>query len=81
VIGLLNDRIVETGETPDRVVRAVLERIDRAQVGTITVYAGADTVEAEREALVTGIARQFPKASVELQAGEQALYPYIVAVE
>jgi uncharacterized protein len=81
VIGLLNDRIVETGETPDRVVRAVLKRIDRAQVGTITVYAGADTVEAEREALVTGIAQQFPKASVELQAGEQALYPYIVAVE
>jgi len=81
VIGLLNDRIVETGETPDRVVRAVLKRIDRAKVGTITVYAGADTVEAEREALGTGIAQQFPKASVELQAGEQALYPYIVAVE
>lgn len=81
VIGLLNDRIVEAGGTPASVVQAVLNRTDRAKVGTITVYAGADTVEAEREALVTSIAQQFPRASVELQAGEQALYPYIVAVE
>lgn len=81
VIGLLNDRIVEAGGSPAGVVQAVLNRTDRAKVATITVYAGADTVEAEREALVTGIAQQFPRASVELQAGEQALYPYIVAVE
>jgi DAK2 domain fusion protein YloV len=81
VIGLLNDRIVEAGGTPATVVQAVLKRIDSAKVGTITVYAGADAVEAEREALVNAIARQFPKASVELQAGEQALYPYVVAVE
>jgi len=81
VIGLLNDRIVEAGGTPGNVVQAVLKRIDTAKVGTITIYAGADALEAEREALVSAIAQQFPKASVELQAGEQALYPYIVAVE
>jgi fatty acid kinase len=81
VIGLLNDRIVEAGQTPGDVVQAVLKRIDAARVGTITVYAGTDAVEAEREALVNSIAKQFPKASVELQAGEQPLYPYIVAVE
>ncbi|HEV3097472.1 MAG TPA: DAK2 domain-containing protein [Candidatus Dormibacteraeota bacterium] len=81
VIGLLNDRIVETGTTPEAVVQAVLKRVDRAKAGTITIYAGTDAAEAEREALVNDIAQQFPKASVELQAGEQALYPYIVAVE
>ena len=81
VIGLLNDRIVEAGGTPGNVVQAVLKRIDSAKVGTITIYAGADAIEAEREALVSAIAQQFPKASVELQAGEQALYPYIIAVE
>jgi len=81
VIGLLNDRIVEAGQTPGHVVQAVLKRIDPARVGTITVYAGADSIEAEREALVNAIANEFPTASVELQAGEQPLYPYIVAVE
>jgi dihydroxyacetone kinase-like predicted kinase len=81
VIGLLNDRIVEAGQSPETVVKAVLQHIDAAKVGTVTIYAGADAREADRDALVTSVAHQFPKASVELQAGEQALYPYIVAVE
>jgi DAK2 domain fusion protein YloV len=81
VIGLLNDRLVAAGESPEKVVQAVLRRIDAAKVGNVTIYAGVDTAEAEREALVTSVAKQFPKASVELQSGEQALYPYIVAVE
>lgn len=81
VIGLLNDRIVEIGGSPETVVQAVLTRIDAADVETVTIYAGADAPEADREALCTAIARQFPTASVELQTGEQALYPYVVAVE
>jgi len=81
VIGLLNDRIVEAGQSPEAVVNAVLARIDVAKVGTVTIYAGADASEDEREGLCTSVAKQFPKASVELQSGEQALYPYIVAVE
>ena len=81
VIGLLNDRIVDAGESPQGVVQSVLKRIDAGKVGTITIYAGAEAPEAEREALCTAIATQFPKASIELQSGEQALYPYVVAVE
>jgi uncharacterized protein len=81
VIGLLNDRIVEAGPSPEKVVQAVLKRIDAGKVATVTIYAGADAKEEEREALVTAIVKQFPAASVELQSGEQALYPYIVAVE
>ncbi len=81
VIGLLNDRIVAAGASPETVVQSVLKRIDAGNVDTITIYAGADAPETEREALCTAIARQFPKASIELQSGEQALYPYVVAVE
>jgi len=81
VIGLLNGRIVEAGQSPEKVVKALLRRLDAAKVGTVTIYAGAEAAEAEREALVTSVAKLFPKASVELQSGEQALYPYIVAVE
>jgi uncharacterized protein len=81
VIGLLNDRIVEAGPSPEAVVSAVLARIEADRVGTVTIYAGADTTENEREALCTSVAKQFPTASVELQSGEQALYPYILAVE
>ncbi|HEX3629602.1 MAG TPA: DAK2 domain-containing protein [Candidatus Dormibacteraeota bacterium] len=81
VIGLLNDRIVEKGDSPEAVVRAVLKRIDPKKLGTITIYAGADVDEAEREALCAAVAGEHPTASIELQLGEQALYPYVVAVE
>jgi dihydroxyacetone kinase-like predicted kinase len=63
------------------VVQAVLKRIDAAKVATVTIYAGADAPETEQETLRTWIGKQFPNASVELQSGEQALYPYVLAVE
>jgi dihydroxyacetone kinase-like predicted kinase len=47
----------------------------------VTVYAGVDASEKERDTLRAWIVKQFPDASVELQSGEQALYPYVVAVE
>jgi DAK2 domain fusion protein YloV len=81
VIGLLNDRIVEVGASPEGVVQGVLKRLDASKAGTITIYAGADAEEGAREALCTAVAQHFPTASVELQSGEQALYPYVVAVE
>jgi uncharacterized protein len=81
VIGLLNDRIVEVGASPEAVVQGVLKRLDASKAGTITIYAGADAEEGSREALCTAVAQHFPTASVELQSGEQALYPYVVAVE
>ena len=81
VIGLLDDRIVEAGPSPEKVVQAVLKRIDAAKVGTVTIYAGVDAAEKERETLRGWIVKQFPAASVEVQSGEQALYPYVLAVE
>jgi uncharacterized protein len=81
VIGLLDDRIVEAGPSAEKVAEAVLKRIDPGKVGTVTIYAGVDASEHEREALRRWIVKQFPGASVELQSGEQALYPYVLAVE
>ncbi|HVH65963.1 MAG TPA: DAK2 domain-containing protein [Candidatus Acidoferrum sp.] len=81
VIGLLNERIVEAGESAPQVAQAVLKRLDPAKVETITIYAGSDASDDEREMLRAELAQQFPDAGVELQAGEQALYPYVIAVE
>src|SRR5438128_28679 len=81
VIGLLDDKIVEAGPSPEKVAHAVLKRIDPSKVATVTIYAGVDASEKERETLRSVIVKQFPDASVELQSGEQALYPYVLAVE
>ncbi|HEY0492244.1 MAG TPA: DAK2 domain-containing protein [Candidatus Dormibacteraeota bacterium] len=81
VIGLLNDRIVATGASHQSVVDSVLDEVPADSVRTVTVYAGVDAPDDEREAVRTAISRRFPAASVELQSGDQAIYPYIVAVE
>jgi DAK2 domain fusion protein YloV len=81
VIGLLNDRLVESGGTRSEVVCRVARRIDPDGVETVTVYAGADAPEKEREEIVAELGRIFPQATVELQSGDQPLYPYIIAIE
>jgi uncharacterized protein len=81
VIGLLDDKIVEAGSSAEKVAHAVLKRIDPGEVGTVTIYAGVDASDKQRETLRSLIVTQFPDASVELQSGEQALYPYVLAVE
>ena len=47
----------------------------------MTIYAGVGASDQQRETLRSLIVKQFPDASVELQSGEQALYPYVLAVE
>jgi uncharacterized protein len=81
VIGLLDDKIVVAGASAEDVAYAVLTRIDPGEVGTVTIYAGVDASDQQRETLRGLIVKQFPDASVELQSGEQALYPYVLAVE
>jgi DAK2 domain fusion protein YloV len=81
VIGLLNDRIVATAKSSQAVVEDVLSRLSPGEVRTVTIYAGADAPEPERDSMMALVTRRFPGASVELQAGDQALYPYILAVE
>jgi dihydroxyacetone kinase-like predicted kinase len=81
VIGLLDDKIVEAGSSAEQVAQAVLKRIDPSKVGTVTIYAGVDAPDKQRDALRSSVVKQFPDASVELQSGEQALYPYVLAVE
>lgn len=81
VIGLLNDRVVAAGGSAADVVDAVLARLNSESVHSVTIYAGSEAPDTEQESIVGSVGRRFPNASVELLAGDQALYPYVVAVE
>lgn len=81
VIGLLDDRVVAAGDSAAGVVDAVLATLHPDGVQTVTIYAGAEASDSEQESLVGSVGKRFPKASVELLSGDQALYPYVVAVE
>ncbi|HYM50116.1 MAG TPA: DAK2 domain-containing protein [Candidatus Limnocylindrales bacterium] len=81
VIGLLDDQIVAAGRSAPEVVERVLSTMSVEDGQTVTIYAGADAPEEERQAVVAVVERRCPAATVELQSGGQALYPYILAVE
>ena len=81
VIGLLDDRIVAASHAAPDVIATVLDRLAGVEVQTVTVYAGAEAGAEEREAVVELVRSRFPAATVELQSGDQALYPYLIAVE
>jgi dihydroxyacetone kinase-like predicted kinase len=81
VIALLDDRIVAAGKAPLDAIAGALDRLQSTTVRTVTVYAGSDAPEAEREKLTKTLMDRFPKAMVELQSGDQPLYPYVLAVE
>lgn len=80
-IGVLNDHLVAAGGSRQQVIEKAFDKLPGVTVETVTVYAGADAPKEEREAVVEAIQRRYPDASVELQSGDQALYPYIIAVE
>ncbi|TMD15621.1 MAG: DAK2 domain-containing protein [Chloroflexi bacterium] len=81
VIGLLDDELVAAESSAPRVIEKVLDRLGRDGAQTITVYAGAEAGDEEPKQVVRLVEARFPQATVELQAGGQALYPYIIAVE
>ena len=81
VIALLDDKIVAAGQAPLDAIDRALDKVAPGNVRTVTIYAGADAPEAERERLTKTLMGRFPKAMVELQSGDQPLYPYVLAVE
>jgi hypothetical protein len=47
----------------------------------ITLYYGADTSREEAQALADDLAREYPSLEIELVAGGQPHYHYVVSVE
>ena len=47
----------------------------------ISLYTGADTSDADAEAMVAKVSAEFPMVEVELQKGGQPVYFYVLSVE
>ncbi len=80
-IGLLNGKLLAASNDPGAVLSDLLTRaeLDRAEV--ITVYYGADTKEADAEAIVAEVRHKYPELQIEIVDGGQPFYNYIVSIE
>ena len=73
ILAVGKDRVEVTKET-------VAEMVDEDSE-VISIYYGADTEEAEAEELATALEEAYPKCDVELNAGGQPIYYYVISVE
>ena len=81
IIGLHNGKVEFKSDNVHDVALALLKAIVTEDDGLITVYYGADTKEEDAEALGAEIEELYPDCDVEVHAGGQPLYYYLLAVE
>jgi DAK2 domain fusion protein YloV len=81
VIGLHNGALKVTGSKIEDVVRELLKAMDAAQGELITLYWGEAISENEAQSLAELVQQDWPEQDVELVAGGQPHYHYILSVE
>lgn len=81
VIGLVEGDLVAAGTDRGAVVLEVIGRMLTEDSEVISLYYGEDVTEEEAEAMRQRVAERYPDLDVEVYAGRQPLYYYILSVE
>ena len=81
IMGMIDNKLSVLGSDIAQVGMDVAEKMVNEDSALITVYYGADTAEADAQALRDRLAEKYADCDVELQAGGQPLYYYLIAVE
>jgi DAK2 domain fusion protein YloV len=80
-IGLLDDLLVESGDSADAVIDAILGRMELDEAEVLTIYYGGETNAQQAQALAERIAQGHPDLAVEVKSGGQPFYDYILSAE
>ncbi len=80
-MGFVNGKLISAGDSPNEVLWKVLGGLDMEGSKVITIYYGKDTKRSQADEAVDKIRQQYPNLEVELVAGGQPHYNYIVSVE
>ena len=81
IIGMHNGQIAYSGNNVHDVVMEMMKAIVTEDDEMITVYYGADTSEADAEAITAEIGESYPDCEMSCLRGGQPLYYYLIAVE
>ncbi len=81
IIGLHNDELKVAGATVEEVVQMLLHEMNTAQHEIITLYYGETVSENDANALADLLEQDWPDQEIEVIAGEQPHYHYILSVE
>lgn len=81
VIGLLNGKLVASNNDVNEMVLEMLERMEAHQYEIITIFYGEDVSPQEAEAVAEQVRAAYPDQEVEVVAGGQPYYHYILSAE
>ncbi len=81
VIAVINDRLEHAGKEYGTVVGAALDGIGASDYELVTIYRGQQATDSDATRLTESIRGTYPQLEIELQAGGQELYPFILSVE
>ncbi len=81
VIALVNDKLKYAGAEYEDVVKQAVGGIGPDGYELVTVYMGEGASQSDGENVAEAIRSSFPDLEVELQAGGQQHYPFILSVE
>jgi DAK2 domain fusion protein YloV len=80
-VAVVDGELKVARKTPEAAVKTALSHLPMEEVSLITLYYGADTREAEAQALARELCRVQPQQDVEVIYGGQPHYYYIVSAE
>ncbi|MCR5640566.1 MAG: DAK2 domain-containing protein [Lachnospiraceae bacterium] len=80
-MGIGDSGIVAVNPDLTAVMLETLQILCDEESSLISLYTGSDVTEADAEAMVAKVSEAFPSIEVELQAGGQPVYFYVLSVE
>lgn len=81
VIGLLDGKLVASGDDLLRVGDQVLQEADVASHELVTIFSGEETPERDVERLADSVRERYADLTVEVHEGGQPHYDFVIAIE
>lgn len=80
-IGMLNGKLVASGESLDEIVLDLLDKANVSLYEICTLYYGDGLTESDADALVSKLEDTYSDLEYEVVYGGQPLYPYLISIE
>ena len=81
IMGMIDNKINCLGHDVAEVARELMDKMVTEDSELISIYYGADTAEADAQALFDEVQEKYPDCDVEVHMGGQPLYYYLIAVQ
>lgn len=81
IIGIGDDSILAVGEDIAEITKKTIDLMANEESELISIYYGEDITEEDANALGAELQKKYPNCEVEVYAGGQPIYYYVVSVE